>query len=196
MKTVTALRAAGPGRVHVELDGERWRTIPLEAAVTARLTEGVSLDRERARALARELRRLTALHAAARALRHRDRSVAELDERLGRHGVADADRARTLDTLQRAGLVDDGRFARGRAHALAARGSGDALIRDDLERRGLAAETIEASLAALEPELARIERIVAKRGRTVKTARHLAARGFDEDAVASAVAPDRAGEVE
>ena len=60
----------------------------------------------------------------------------------------------------------------------------------------MAAETIDAALAGLEPELVRAERIVARRGHSVKTARHLAARGFDEDAIASAVALDGPGEVE
>ena len=96
--------------------------------------------------------------------------------------------------------MDDERFAHGRAATLAARGSGDALIRDDLERRGVATAAIESALAALEPERVRVERIVAGRGRNVKTARYLAARGFDEDAVAStmesAIAPEGDGEID
>lgn len=196
MKTVTALRAAGPGRVHVELDGESWRTIPLEAALRSRLADGVPLDRERAAALARELRRLAALRAATGALRHRDRSVAELAERLEQRGVAAADRERTLQTLQRAGLVDDDRFAHGRARSLAARGSGDALIRDDLERRNVATEAVDAALASLEPEHVRAMQIASARGAGAKTARYLAARGFEEDAISAAIAPVSAGEVD
>lgn len=138
----------------------------------------------------------SAVDAALRALRARDRSVAELDERLSARGATPAARRDVLELLQRVGYVDDERFARGRASALAERGSGNALIRHDLEQRGVAGATIEAALAELEPERARAVRIVAKRGPGAKTARHLAARGFDEDAVASAVAPDGAGEVE
>ena len=138
----------------------------------------------------------SAVEAALRALRARDRSAAELDQRLLARGAGAEERREALELLERVGYVDDDRFAHGRAAALATRGSGDALIRDDLERRGLAGETIEAALAGLDPEHARAERIVAKRGRSAKTARHLAARGFDEDAVAAAVAPDGSGEVE
>ena len=49
-----------------------------------------------------------------------------------------------------------------RAEQLAERGSGDALIRDDLERRGVAAELVERALDALEPERERAARIAAR----------------------------------
>jgi regulatory protein len=187
-KTVTALRAERPGRVAVELDGARWRTLPLEAVVKARLAAGVVLDRERARALARERRRLAALDAAVSALRRRDRSAAELARRLEARGVARAERVGALETLGRAGLVDDERVARDRAAALAERGSGDELIRHDLEQRGIAPEAIAAALAAVPPEPERAAAIVARRGASARTARALAARGFGEEAVNAAVA--------
>src|SRR5918999_5136255 len=151
MRSVTALRSAGRQRVAVELDGEMWRTLPLEAVVRAGLGNGVVLDRPRARTLARELRRLAALQTATSALRRRDRSARELRERLEDRGVSPVDRERTLATLESAGLLDDRRVAHERARALAGRGSGDALIRDDLERRGLAADEIEAAVAELPP---------------------------------------------
>ena len=56
--------------------------------------------------------------------------------RLERRGVGAAEREQALETLERIGYVDDERFARTRAEQLAARGSGDALIRHDLERAG------------------------------------------------------------
>ena len=125
-----------------------------------------------------------------RALRSRDRTTAELDARLRERGVAEQDRQDALAALARAGYVDDERFAHGRAAALAARGSGDALIRDDLERRGVAAELVEAALANLEPERLRAEAVVSRRGRGPKTGRYLAARGFGGDVVAAAVAQE------
>ena len=84
--------------------------------------------------------------------------------------------------------MDDERFARSRAERLAERGSGDALIRDDLERRGVAAEIVEAVLAEIEPERERAARIVERRGPGDKTARYLAAKGFGEDALEGVVA--------
>ena len=86
--------------------------------------------------------------------------------------------------------MDDERFARSRAEQLAARGSGDALIRHDLEGRGIAAEHIEAALDALEPERERAARLAEQRGRSVKTARYLASRGFGADALEGLVAQE------
>ena len=190
MKTVTALRAVGRQRVAVELDGTPWRTLPLEAVVRAGLSTGVALDRPRARELARQLRRLAALRTATTALQRRDRSARELEQRLDQRGIAPVERERTLATLRSAGLVDDGRFARERARTLAARASGDALIRDDLERRGVVQGEIAAALAGLEPEAERAAAVVSRRGYGAKTARYLASRGFGEDAVALSVAAE------
>jgi SOS response regulatory protein OraA/RecX len=184
--TVTALRAARPGRVAVELDGEAWRTLPVEAVLRAGLAAGRVLDRPRARLLRRELRRLEALAAASRALRGRDLATAELEKRLERAGVAPAPRAETLAVLDRAGLVDDRRFAADRAEALAARGYGDAWIRLDLERRGIADEVAEDAIGRLEGERGRLERIMARRGGGPRVAGILARRGFGEDAVEAA----------
>lgn len=188
MKTVTKLRANRPGSVAVELDDEPWRTLPLEAVVKARITEGAPHDRARARELAREVRRLAALGTALKALRHLDRSAAELEGRLRTNGVAPAERERALVTLSRVGLLDDERVARARAGVLAERGNGDELIRHDLERRGIPSAAIEVALAALRPEPERAAAILARRGSSLGTARYLAARGFGEDAVESAVA--------
>ena len=131
----------------------------------------------------------SAVEAALRALRARDRSTAELDRRLSTKGAGPEERREALELLERVGYLDDERFARTRAATLAARGAGNALVRDDLERRGIGAQTIDAALAGLEPEQERAGRIVLSRGRSAKTARYLAAKGFDEDVVAGLVAP-------
>lgn len=129
-----------------------------------------------------------ALAVATRALARRDFSERGLRERLRRAGVAPAEEEEALGALRRAGFVDDARFALARAQALAERGRGDVAIRFDLERQGVAADEIEAALASLEPERERAERVIARRGRGAATARLLARRGFDEDAVEAAVA--------
>lgn len=122
-----------------------------------------------------------AVEQALRALRSRDRSAAELDARLAERGVSLEDRGEALERLERAGYVDDRRVAEARAAALAGRGSGDALIRDDLGRRGIGDDLAEAAIAALEPELVRAERVLARRGGGPKTVRYLASRGFGEE---------------
>ena len=77
-----------------------------------------------------------------------------------------------------------------RAEQLAERGSGDALIRDDLERRGVAAEVVEARARCAR---ARAGAGGADRGTArphAKTARYLASRGFGEDALDGIVAAE------
>jgi regulatory protein len=174
--------------VEVQLDGVTWRVVPLACAAAARLSVGVALDRERARALARALRRERALAKATRLLGHADHSRAALDERLAARGVRDGERVATLDLLTRAGLVDDPRTARQRARLLAARGRGDAAIRHDLETRGYAEEVVRDALARLEPEAVRAARLVEESGRTPRAARRLLSSGFDADVVESVIA--------
>jgi SOS response regulatory protein OraA/RecX len=192
---VTRLRATRPGRVAVEVDGTRWRTFPEEVVVRAGLSSGLALERPVLRLLRRELRRHRALTAATRALRSRHESEQRLDERLRRAGFVAHERAETLGILRRAGYLDDERFALSRAELLAERGGGDALIRHDLRQQGIAEEACERALAALEPESSRAARVAASRGRGAATARYLARRGFNEEAIESAIGYDHvAGE--
>lgn len=186
-KTVTALRELPRGRVLVQVDGHDWRVLPTDAVVRAGLSEGTELDRERVRELARERRRSAALAAAGAMLRVRDLSVRALEDRLARRGIAPTARADALAALERGGMLDDTRFARNRAHALAARGAADAGIRLDLERRGLAAEVIEKALEGLELEHLRAARIVSGRGRSPATARFLTRKGFAQDSIETAL---------
>jgi regulatory protein len=123
---------------------------------------------------------------AARALQHRDRSRRQLDERLARAGVDDAGRAEALETLERVGYVDDGRYALARAESLAERGYGDDGIRHLLEQDGIEPEAAAAALAALPPEQARAAVLVARLGPGPKTAAHLGRKGFGDDAIEAA----------
>jgi len=152
--------------------------------------EGRALDRGALRLLRQELRRAEALAVAGRALRRRDLSVRGIADRLARASVAPAAVEESLAVLSRAGLVDDARFARTRADNLAQRGYGDAAIRHDLGRQGIARELIEASLESLEPEGERARRLVERRGPGMKTARFLASKGFGEEALEAAAGAD------
>jgi regulatory protein len=132
-----------------------------------------------------------ALDAAVRVLRVRDHTAASLDARLERRGVGGKQRAATVARVQELGYVDDARFAHARAEALAARGAGNLLIVDDLERHGVSATLAAEAIAALEPERERAGAIVARRGVGPQTARFLRSKGFADDVVEAAVAtPD------
>jgi regulatory protein len=127
--------------------------------------------------------RRQALTRATRALARRDHSAASLRAKLERAGVSEPAQAEALDTLTRAGYLDDGRFARDRAAQLAARGYGDDWIRADLEAQGIPAESIEPALADLEPEPERAAQEAASLGGGLGSARKLARRGFSEESL-------------
>jgi regulatory protein len=138
--------------------------------------------------------RTDAREVALRALRQRDRSVRELDRRLSDRGFDEDERAEALEGLIRTGLVDDARFAEGRARSLARRGAGDALIRHALRMAGVSREDAETALGAVEPESSRAREIVARRGPGPATARYLRTKGFSDE-VASAIAAEADGEL-
>lgn len=187
MRIVTRLRASGPGRVAVEVDGEDWRTFPEEVVVRAGLSSGVELERPVLRRLRREFRRHRALQTATRALRARPLSERRLEERLRRSHFVAHERAEVIAILRRAAVLDDERFALARAELLAQRDGGDALIRHDLRSQGVDEEAVERALAILEPEASRAVRAAASRGGGVAAARYLARRGFGEDAIEAAL---------
>jgi SOS response regulatory protein OraA/RecX len=96
----------------------------------------------------------------------------------------------TIETLVRAGLVDDRRLALRRAAFLAGRGLGDEAIAAKLDAEGIRIEERRAALATLEPEERRAVEVARREaGRpVVRIAALLARRGFGEDAVEAAVA--------
>ena len=179
--TVTGLRERKRGRVAVELDGQPWRVLPADAVVRAGLAVGQPLDRPRARELAREIRRASALARATRTLATSGRSRGELERRLARAGHAPGARAEAHATLDRAGLVDDSRLAQTRAELMARRGYGDAAIRADLRKRLIPAEAAAQAVSALEPELDRARRLQERESNGPKTLRRLASRGFSRE---------------
>ncbi|HKP17671.1 MAG TPA: RecX family transcriptional regulator, partial [Gaiellaceae bacterium] len=129
-----------------------------------------------------------ALDRAVRALARSDHSEVRLRAKLARAGVSEAGQTEAIETLARAGYVDDARFARDRAARLAARGYGDDWIRADLEAQGVADELVDAALAALAPEHERALVHAAKLGGGVRAGRALGRRGFSEDALEAVVA--------
>jgi regulatory protein len=129
-----------------------------------------------------------ALEAALRALRHRDLSVADLEQRLAGRGFDERERAEALATLSRTGVLDDRRFAESRARALAERGAGDVLIRYDLEKSGVSSELIEDAVCSLQQEPERARRVVERRGVGPRTIRYLSGKGFSDETVAAVVA--------
>ena len=126
---------------------------------------------------------MDATEVALRALRHRDRSRRELEERRQQAGIPADERDEALQRLVVSGLVSDERFAIGRARTLAQRGAGNDLIRSDLRARGVAAEAVEEAITELEPEDVRAAELYERRGADAKALRYLAGKGFSRDAL-------------
>lgn len=129
-----------------------------------------------------------ALDAGMRALRFRDLSARDLRKRLEDKDFEPSACDAAIEALGRTGLLDDRRFAENRARTLAARGSGDALIRFELERAGVDSDAVEDALRTLGPEAERAAVVVDRRGPGPKTARYLRSKGFSEETVTGAVA--------
>jgi SOS response regulatory protein OraA/RecX len=183
---ITALRKAGKTTVAVELDGEPWRTLPHDVVLACTLRPGLELDRQHLRQLRTELRRFEALAVAGRLLRHRDLAAERLEGELARRNVAPAYRHEARRTLERTGVVDDGRLAAGQAQRLAERGYGDEAIRWRLSQAGLTEARIDEAVVSLDDESERARAVVEREGVSARTARLLVRRGFGEDAVQTA----------
>ena len=127
-------------------------------------------------------------------LARRDHSRAELSRKLSRYvaeGDDPAELVRVLDELDRSQLMSDERFAAGVARHRSQR-FGDARIRHDLRRFGIADETSAAVVASLAgTEVARAHEVWSKRFAAApasaaergKQARFLQSRGFSFDAI-------------
>lgn len=183
MATLTALRAAGPGRVALEVDGRPWRTVPAVAVARAGLAEGLELDRPLLRRIRSELVRGRAVGVAGRALARRELSTRELSGRLARAGVAPAVAEKVREGLIAAGAVDDGRYARTVSESLARRGWGNAAIEARLEAAGVDREVAEEALARLAPEDERARAAMGRERDPRKAAARLARRGFSAETV-------------
>jgi SOS response regulatory protein OraA/RecX len=163
--------------------------VPDEVVARCGLARGVELDRPLLRLLGRELRRREALTTAARALARRDLSSARLEERLRRAGVSPPAQREAVDSLARAGLLNDTRTASARAQALSERGWGDHAIEERLESEGFREAEREAALAGLDPEPERAARLAAGAADLQRAWRRLVARGFAPDSIESALGP-------
>lgn len=132
-------------------------------------------------------RRLAAGHVA-----RRDLSRRRLTERLRRDGLGEEAADRVVDAFVEAGYVDDLRLARSRAGQLAARGYGDVVIVDRLEREGIEPAAIREALAGLVPESERVRSLIRGERDPVRAAARLARRGFTPESVEGVCEPPSA----
>lgn len=187
-------RVAIAGRVPMQLHEDALVATGLHVgmAVTPQLLERLALEQQRAEAK----------HAALKYLSVRPRSRQELASALRRRGFADSVVVHVLAQLENLNLVNDGLYARELTRSLLRRRTlGRQGLRYRLEQRGLSTEEAETAVAeavagcdeaerALEALHRKLPRWVAldDRGRRQRAARYLAQLGFDEEAIADALA--------
>ena len=131
-----------------------------------------------------------AMQAALRLVARRDRAAAEIRAELERRGTAKRVVREVLLRLRDLGYINDRKFAAERVQLWLERGFGAERIRIDLERCGIDAQTIDATLPDLREERRRARALVEARlgdtnglsaRRRIQMIRWLAGRGFREE---------------
>ena len=150
MPTITEISKPGSGRRRerkITIDGERILTITEETYVRFGLAGGQAMDAERLREMEVADGVTRAMMEAHRLIDHRMRTRRELATRLRDRDRPEDVIAKVLDRLEKAGLIDDGRFARQWIdERLRSRPVGLSLLRRELRQKGIDAEVIEAAL--------------------------------------------------
>lgn len=197
-----SLKPNGPNRWKLTTPDHKSATLDDAAVVDGQIVHGDPWTPAVQERVTRVLAEAGARIAAARLLRVRPRSSAELRERLGkRYPKAAADRA--VDALVRSGAVDDARLAEDLAEQMGrARPHGREAIRDRLERARVADQVLEDALEAHAPSSGEQARAIeAARSQLKRLAALslspeamrrrmfgvLARRGFDAETAAEAV---------
>ena len=130
------------------------------------------------------------MQAALRLVARRDRSAAEVREELERRGTTKRVVREVLLRLRELGYINDRKFAAERVQQMLERGFGAERIRIDLERCGIDAQTIDATIPDLREERRRARALVDERfggsgglgaRRRMQVIRWLAGRGFREE---------------
>ncbi len=198
MRTITAIepQQKNPQRVNVYLDGEF--AFGLSRLTAGWLRAGQALTDEKIAALqaedAREMMYQKALHF----LSYRPRSSHEVRQNLLERGGEEALVAETLARLERAGLVNDGQFARAWIeNRNTFRPRGRSALRMELRQKGLDDETTQAALEELVDEDALALQAARKQARRYagldratfrqKLGAFLARRGFSYSTLAPVV---------
>ncbi|HEX6508119.1 MAG TPA: RecX family transcriptional regulator [Chloroflexota bacterium] len=155
MPVITSLftQKNDPERVNVYLDGHFAFGISALSAAVHRLHEGRELDEAEVEALGQEDAVDRAHNAALNYLSFRPRSKREMEDYFRRRKVDSDTVASVLERLERAGLVDDGEFARFWVeNRQTFRPRGTRALRMELRQKGVQSETIEATVESIGDE--------------------------------------------
>jgi len=189
-------------RASVFIDDRFAFGLAVDLVIEAGLRKGVRLTADQQRALLVRQETFAAKSSALNGLAQRARTAHEVRQSLVQKGFAETVAEDTVADLERIGMIDDAAYAQAFVHGrFSGRGYGPARLRQDLQRKGIARETIEAALA----ELTEVEDLGAEardqarrkwqslaseddsRKRRKKTMDYLVRRGFGFDEARSAV---------
>lgn len=145
--TITALRAQArdPQRVNLFIDDLFAIGVSLDTITRERLYVGKVLSEAEYARLERSEKADKAYHAALRYLESRPRSAHEVSTRLYQKGFAPEVIEQTIERLRSLDLIDDAAFARYWVERRQAdRPRGTAVLRDELRRKGVDRQVIDA----------------------------------------------------
>lgn len=147
-----------------------------------------------------EISREDAKKRALRMLERRDYGSAELRQKLIEKGVSAADAEAVTEKMLALGFINDENYARLVARHYAAKGYGDARIREELRRRRLPRELWDGAVSELDERGDTIDALLSRRLRSAspdrdeyrRAASYLVRRGFSWDEVSAAIERARA----
>lgn len=156
MSEITQIAVEKKGRRReraIYLDGERALTVTESTYLQLGLSVGQTIEDAQIREIETTDGVSRGREDALQLLNHRPRTRHELEQRLTRKGWTEGVIVRVLDHLERAGLIDDARFARLWVdERMRTRPSGMALLRRELRRKGVHEDIIEPILKAYDQE--------------------------------------------
>jgi len=147
-KRVTGLRpdARIPGYLVVEIDGQRFTSLPADLVSSFGIERDEEIGAEALERLARAADVEAAYRVSLRLLATRPRAVHELLRKLRERGHNPSAAAEAVGRLEVKGLLNDGEFARHFARVRLGRGHGPARILVDLLARGVERRTAERAI--------------------------------------------------
>ena len=151
-----------PARKNIYADGSYVAGVSDETLLRAALRSGDEITVEQLKALVSQEDTSSAKRTALRFIAHRPRTRKEVRDRLREKEFSEEDVRVTLDTLQRAGLLDDAEFARMYIRdVLATRASGKILLKRKLlllgVDKGIIADALQEAFTNIDEETSALD---------------------------------------
>ncbi|PTM58914.1 RecX family transcriptional regulator [Desmospora activa] len=166
--TITRIerQKSGAPRYNIHIDGEYRLAVHEDVLVRFALSKGMKVDPEELASIleAEEVNKVN--QAALRFLGYRPRTIAEVERHLLEKGFAAHPITSVLDRMTKAGYLNDRRFAQEWVRERSRRkGYGPLLLRQELERKGIATEWVDEALAQMgeEERASQIQEVAEKR---------------------------------